>query len=43
MLREESEGYAKLATLLNQRATGCLTDDAVPAVVRALIMPCCKP
>ncbi|KAL4451471.1 hypothetical protein ABPG75_007133 [Micractinium tetrahymenae] len=33
MLREESEGYAKLATLLNQRAAGCLTDDTVPAVL----------
>lgn len=33
LLREESEGYAKLATLLNQRAAGCLSDDAVPAVL----------
>lgn len=38
LLREESEGYAKLATLLNQRAAGCLSDDAVPAVVGAAVL-----
>lgn len=45
LLREESEGYAKLATLLNQQAAGRLTPAAVPAVVRRLshfaALPCC--
>lgn len=34
-MREESEGYAKLATLLNQQAAGRLTEACTPAVVRA--------
>lgn len=33
LLREESEGYAKLATLLNQQAAGALTPDTTQAVV----------
>lgn len=34
LLREETEGYAKLATLLNQQASGRLTDASTSAVVR---------
>ena len=34
LLREESEGWAKLATLLNQQAAGVLTPATAPAVVR---------
>lgn len=36
LLREESEGYAKLATLLNQQAGGALTPATTPAVVSSL-------
>lgn len=36
LLREESEGYAKLLSLLNQSGGGRLTADTVPVVVSTL-------
>ena len=35
LLREESEGYAKLVTLLNQAGAGAVTDATADAVVSA--------
>ena len=43
LLREESEGYAKLATLLNQQGPGRLTADAVAPVVRRRPAPLPRP
>jgi hypothetical protein len=40
LLREESEGYAKLATLLNQQAAGRLSPEGTAAAVRLLAFCC---
>jgi hypothetical protein len=40
LLREESEGYAKLATLLNQQAAGAVSAGATDAVVRSCCCGC---
>ncbi len=42
LLREESEGYAKLATLVNQQASGRLTDATAPAVVSTAAHAACR-
>jgi hypothetical protein len=36
LLREESEGYAKLATLLNQQGAGRLSAEGAAATVKAM-------
>eukprot|EP00798_Chlamydomonas_sp_ICE-L_P015992 gene15992-22126_t len=36
LLREDSEGYAKLVTALNQFGTACLVDDMVPMLAKEI-------